>query len=520
MPKKKKTLLFKKILIAIAVITLTTGIVFFRVILPKKAKSANFTSASATMSNSRLSFFAGVASGTSGQTLITIDGSGNSDNDTNHLFVKDTVCFAPSTLVGCRDDKAYTVATVTEVDGTTFNTSVALTTSLEASDYAISTQSGTIAITFTLANAIPDNGDILITVPMANDADGNDGFPDYTSSVSTSGFDLNGLTTSDVSVTESCGGTFSVEAVTEGSGSTDHSIRIDNSTGACAATSEITITIGDSDKKIVNPAPITSGHIQGQADIYSINVKSRDGSDNTLDESDVKIAPIEAVFVSATVDETLSFRVCGVKTDLSTQEATCFSTPSTVCNQASLDIASYAYSVPFGTLTSTDTFYNAAQYLLLSTNADAGYAVTIQQNDQMGKNGVTCTGNPTDPVATNCIPDNPGDSTLDFDNSDDCDTAATNGLCFSLDDGEETGSPTFAVKYNVETNDCDGSPTFCARAAADQEPGTPEVPQTIISSTGPVESNDAFVCWRLSVGATQPAGYYYNKVKYIATATF
>ncbi len=513
-----KKSLFRKIMVSIAIFILTSAIIFIKIINPQKAKSANFSSAAATMSNSRLSYYAGITSGTSGQTLITIDGSGNSDNDTNHLFIKDTVCFAPSTLVGCRDDTAYTVATVPST--TTFNTSAALTTTLDSGDFAISTQSGTISLTFTLTNGIPDNGDILITIPMADNKNGNNGFPDYGAATSSNGFDLNGLTTGDVAITESCGGTFSVADVSAGTGTDDHTIRIDNSTGACAATSAITVTIGDTDKKIINPAPITSNHIQGQADVYTINIKSRDGSDNTLDESDALVAPIEAVFVSATVDETLSFRVCGVKTDLSTQEATCFSTPSTVCNQATLSVASYAYSVPFGTMSSTETFYNAAQYLLLSTNADAGYAVTIQQNDQMGKNGVTCAGDPTDPVATNCIPDNKGDGTLNYDNSDDCDTAATNGLCFSTDSGEQTGDPTFAVKYDTQTNDCDVSPTFCARAAADQEPGTPEVPQTIISSSGPVANNDAFVCWRLSVDATQPAGYYYNKVKYIATATF
>lgn len=515
-----KKSLFRKILVTIAVFTLAIAIIFVKIILPKKIKSANFTSASATMSNSRLSYYAGVASGTSGQTLITIDGSANPDNDTDHLFIKDTVCFAPSTLVGCRDDIAYTVATVTAVDGTTFNTSAALTTSLEATDFAISTQSGTLSLTFTLANDIPLDGDILVTIPMADSKDGNDGFPDYGATTALNGFDLNSLATGDVSVTESCGGTFSVAAVTEGSVATDHTIRIDNSTGACAASSVITLTIGDSDTKIINPAPITTSHTQGLADVYTVNVKSRDGSDNTLDQSDMLIAPIEAVFVSVTVDETLSFRICGVKADLSTQEATCFSTPATVCNQATLSVASYAYSVPFGTITSTDTFYNAAQYLLVSTNADAGYAVTIQQTDQMGKDGLACAGNPTDPVTTNCIPDNPGDATLNFDTSDDCDTAANNGLCFSTDSGPVTGDPTFAVKYSVQTNDCDVTPTFCARSAADQEPATPETPQTIISATTPIASSDAFVCWRISVDALQPAGYYYNTVKYIATATF
>ena len=112
--------------------------------------------------------------------------------------------------------------------------------------------------------------------------------------------------------------------------------------------------------------------------------------------------------------------------------------------------------------------------LKVGTNADSGYTVKIEQNDQMGKDGITCTGNPTDPVATNCIPDNPGNpsnggSSLNFDTADDCDLASTNGLCFSMDDGEASGSPTFEVEWDQVSDDCDSTPTFCAKAAADAE---------------------------------------------------
>ena len=394
-----------------------------------------------------------------------------------------------------------------------------------SNDIVIATASGSLAIAVTLVNDVPNGGDMLITIPMADSVDGNDSFPDFNTTRATSGFDLNSIAVGDISVATATSGTCvngdwtATETITEGSGSTDHTIRVDRSGSSCEAdATTVTITI-DSDPGIINPAPINAARTQGAADEYTINVKSRDNTDATIDESDVMVAPVEAVLVSATVEETLTFQVCGVKTDLSTQEAACFSTPASICGEAAaLDVATYAFAVPFGAISTAESFLDAAQYMEISTNADSGYAVTIGQSDQMGKDGVTCTGNPTDPVATNCIPDNPGDANLDYNFSDDCDTASVNGLCFSQDNGPEAGAPTFAVKYDVQTNECDGSPTFCARSAADLE--APETPEAIISATTPVASHDAFVCWRLSIDGTQPAGYYYNKVKYIATPVF
>lgn len=509
------------------ILFILSGIVIGVVLsLPKKASSANFNNVTVTLGNPRLSYRAGAASGTSGTTLVTIDSSSNPDINTNHLFPKDNVCFSQAALVGCRENQTYAVGSVPST--TTFNTTTSLGSTLDATDIVIASQSGSMAISFTLASEVPSNGDILVTIPKANTGvnDGNDGFPDTGATAAASGFDMNQIVAAtDISIATTTSGTcansdWGTPVLTIGTGSTtDHTIRIDRSTTACQANSTvITVTI-DSNPGIVNPAPITSGHIQGQADIYSVNIKTRDGSDNTLDQSDALVAPLEAVLISATVDETLSFRVCGVDTDLTDNAgASCFTGPGTVCGLASLSINSTPYSVPLGTLSTADSFVNAAQYLTAGTNADSGYTVKIQQNDQMGKDGVTCTGNPTDPVTTNCIPDNPGDSTLNFDTSDDCDTASTNGLCFSQDSLTGGTDPTFAVKYNVQTNDCDVSPTFCARSAADQE--STETPQNIFSYNNPVSGSDAFVCWRLSIDAIQPAGYYFNKVKYTATPIF
>ena len=520
--KTKVTKTLKKIAFPVSIIVIA-GVAFW-LANPTKTKSANLTSASATLSNSRLSYKANITSGTVAESLITIDGSGAPDNDTDHLFPNDAVCFTQSIPVGCHDDIDYTV--VNTPTTTTFNVSPVLGTTLLSDEWAIATQSGTIAIQFTLANDIPSNGDMFITIPMADNIDGNDNFPDHAASTSTGGFDLGGVTTSNVSVTESCGGTFTVQAVTEGSGTSNHTILINNSTAACATDSVLTVTVGDATNKPVNPPPITSGHNQGEADIYSINVLTRDGSDNAIDEADVLVAPVEAVLISATVDETMSFLVCGVETDRSNDGVgNCdFSTPADICGETgTLSFTTTPMSVPFGTLTTADSFTNGAQYLKVGTNADSGYTVTIQQDDQLGKDGETCTGNPTDPVTSNCIPDNPGasdgvGSLLDYNASDDCDAAATNGLCYSMDDGPETGSPTFGVKFETATGDCIRT-DFCARSAADQENG-PETPQNMFTYNNPVSDSDAFVCWRMSIDAIQPAGYYFNKVKYIATPIF
>jgi len=500
----------------VILISVFLGFAFF-IFNPTKTKSANLTDASGTLSNPRLSYKAGVASGSSGASLVTIDSSGNPDNDTNHVFPSDTFCFAPSTLVGCRDNTAYSI--VDTPSTTTLDVNPILGSTLDSADFAIATQSGTLALTFTLATDIPATGDIYITIPMADNTTGNDYFPDSSGTdPSTGGFDIGGIDTTNVSVTESCDGTFSVASVTVGSGTTDHKILINNSTGTCASGSTIIVDIGDTSEKLINPAPVTSGRTRGQGENYTINIKTRDGSDNTLDNSDVLIAPVEAVLVSATIDETLTFRICGVKTDLSTQESTCFSTPATVCGQASLNSASYAYSVPFGTLTSTDTFYNTAQYLKVSTNASSGYNVKVRETDQLGKDGVECTYSGAEDETVNCIKDTTCDgATCDHTaaNVDDWVTNTYNGFGYSLD--SVTGAPA-VWEYDSSTDGTCAGSGFCAAQFADTENSQTAV--SVMSESGPVDSDDLFVCYRMDISPTQPAGYYYNKVKYTVVPIF
>lgn len=498
--KFKKRLV--KTVLLLFVVSLLQG---FSLSQPAKLDSATLTSASATLSNSRLSYRAGV-SGTpgAGATSIDIDTTGNADNNTNHLFPKDTICFSDSGENGCKDQTTYTVSNI--VDSDTFTFTPGLAGALEATDLVIATQSGSLTITFTTVNEIPADGDILITIPAVN-VDGKtcDGIPDTSSDVSSNGFDLSTVAAGDISVTGCTDANWvTTETITCGTSSTDHTIRIDRQTAACSAGSTITVAI-DSDPGIINPAPISSGHTQGLADVYTINVVTRDGSDNTLDEVDVKVAPVEAVLVSATVDESLTFQIQGVDSG------------NSACGQTT-DVTTTAYSVPWGTLSTADTFKEAAQQLTVSTNADGGYTVKIEENDQMGKNGGTCTGASAGET-NNCIQD----TTCSASGCDEStgynwtDASTYRGLGYSLENVEGTNA-TFVYNSDDPCSSTAGSGTFCAKQIADMEAS--ETKQTIMTDTGPVDSKDIYVCFRIAISGTQPAGYYYNKVKYTATATF
>ena len=467
---------------------------------PDKLNSASLTSASATLSNSRLSFSGQVDTGASaGVTAINIKTSGNiADKNTNHLFPKDGVS------VGAEGGK--TVASV--VDTNTFMLSVGLTVPASDGDAIYATQSGTLTATFTTANAIPANGDVIITIPDPA-TNGNDKAPDTAGSTTLNGFDFNTITTSNI--TCPTGGSWSVTSATAGTGD-GHTVVCTTSSEIAASTS-LTVVVGDGTKGLINPAPIYSGHTQGLADTYTISIVTRDSGDLTIDSVNTKVAPVEAVLVSATVDETLTFQVQGV-------------TAGTAACGAAVDITTTAYSVPWGTLSTADVFKDAAQKLTVSTNADAGYTVKIEENDQMGKNGAIGIG-ATAGEADNCIQD----TTCSSSNCDQAtgynwtDDDAYHGLGYSL---ENVGADTDAVFVYNSDNPCSetaGAGAFCAKQFADQE--VPETKATIMcggggncASNGPVSSKDVYVCYRIAISATQPAGYYYNKVKYTATAIF
>jgi hypothetical protein len=395
------------------------------------------------------------------------------------------------------------------IDATNFALTAPLTVGASANTPVYSTQSGQVTVAFSLNSQIPAGGYVRIMIPDGA-SNQNDGAPDTAATLPSNGWDLNGIGAADVSTSGGTGCTWNAtETVTAGNGTTGH--LIDITTTTTCTTGTVTVTIGDGAgalKDLVNPAKISSGHTLGVADYYQWNISTYDAvpaSGQIIDTSDVTVAAIEGVMVSATVDETLNFTVAGVSADSGTT-GTCGITRT----GSSPDTT--AVTVPWGTISPTylAATHNTSQLLTVSTNATGGYAVTTVETDQMGKDAKACT--TTENGDEDCIQDTTcsaagcTETTLrDWT----ADPSSYPGLGYSLEE-VTTGAAIFEFD--------DSAAAYNAKQFADLQAG--QTAQTIMSQAIPVENSQVYVCYRLDITGTQPAGYYVNKVKYTATATF
>lgn len=212
--------------------------------------------------------------------------------------------------------------------------------------------------------------------------------------------------------------------------------------------------------------------------------------------------------ISATVDETLSLTVAGVSANSGsycgvTRTA---SSPDTT-----------ATSVPWGTISPTylAATHNTNHVLTVSTNSTGGYKVYVEENDQMGKDGIACSGASAG-EANDCVQDTVCDGTgcthqtyRDWGS----DPSSYPGLGYSLENVSGTDAT-----FEFDTS----AGTFNAKQFADQEASESRSAANahIMTNSGPVDSSSVNVCYRIDITATQPAGYYYNKVIYTAVPTF
>lgn len=456
--------------------------------------SGTLITASANLSNSRLSYYAKISGAHNlGSSFFTIQSSSNPDNNTSHLFPRDTVNIG--------NNLNMTVSTSSAA--TTFSTTANSTSQLANGDPVTASQSAVHTITFTTVSAVT-NPIFRVYIPAGtNTATSNDSGVD---GGATAGFDLNYLNiNAAANITCISNGTVSPQW---GEYSATPSATIGNNLhavechyhGDLASGQNVTMTIG-STVKLINPAPKT-GHTQGLADTYIVKIKQYQyPAMAEVDTVNVSVSAVEGVLVSATVNPSLSFQISGIAAG------------ATRCGEATT-VATTAMTVPFGELTGSDTFYKAAHSVSASTNAGSGYVIKIAETDSLKK-----------PTLSTAIPD----ATCE-DSPNNCtytttgrwlSTATTKyGWGYSLE--TQSGSPTLTFTYtsgSVQDN-CPGSSAYCARAL----PNLTSVPnsQTTIATSGgaPTATQSFYTCYRLNYGPTQATGYYQTQVMYFPSAIF
>ena len=462
----------------------------FLVKMPVVTDSGNLYSASDTLSNSRLSYYAKASGAYSvGTTNWTIQNSSNPDVNTNHLF--------PQDVISIGNMGQLTVATVS--GSLTFSTRTASSIGVANGDTIYATQSATHTLAFTNQSAITE-GAIRVLVPAGDSTSAsNNGAPD---GLSTAGFDFNSITGTNITCPTGGGVTQWLTATATSSatfGSNMHAFEC-RFRGTLSAAQALSMTIGNSSRALVNPAPKT-GHTQGLADSYNVRIQLLQYPNyNVVDSVIVTVSPVEAVLVSATVNPSLTFQISGV------------AAAQTRCG-VSTSVTTTATAVPYGDITTTSAFYDAAHQISVSTNAPSGYVVKVAEDDELSA-------------------DTNGDGTLDTTISDTtCDganctastkakwnTTSTNGWGYSL----ENSTSTLPFAYGDTSGNCSGG-TYCAKQFACNNSTNCSVvtaAQQIASSTAPSATQQFYVCYRLNVAPTTPAAYYQTRILYFASGTF
>jgi hypothetical protein len=483
----------KKIL-GIAVFTLALVAVLVHPL--EKTDSVGLTSVKDTLQTSRLSFHGrvdstGTITGGSNVKLLGTTGLDSATSQANTIStiglkaggagVGDSVIIGVNTytVVGVSDSLNFTVTPVL-IAGDTDNTDPV---------YVKIKPQHTVA--FSTVTAVP-NGFFQVLLP-ADTTTPNNGLPDD------AGYDFN--TTVDV-VAADVGVYDFVTGVATAAGATGctapanyHCFEVHYS-GNGSIGQAISITIGNTNGTNTPVSPAAAiAHTEGTADTYPIIVNNFAAGVNpnvtaAVDHTNARLAHIEPVRVSATVDPTINFAITGVASGQSRCGVT-------------TDVTTTVSSVPFGTM-ALNTFKNLSHQLTVSTNGSGGYVVTASENDQLGKDGTT----------TPFIPDSTGNAAgMTESTFAEWTTTTINGFGFSIQNLDAAVVP---FQYTTATGACTG--TFCARQFADIQGA--ETPQTIMSSTTIANAEDIYVCYRLGVGATQAAGDYENQITYTATGTF
>jgi len=453
---------------------------------------AALSQTSVTLSNPRLSFYANQYGTSALSSFIKISQTGdpgNGPSKTNdNIFPNDTLLVGPGTAA-----HSYTVLDASS----SASNLIQLTASLAAGDNSgivIATRSSILSTQLTTVSQIP-NGYFRIRVKAgAFDASNQDGIPDQT------GFDFSKTTPTITCPNNNSNYTFQAGTATASGGlycpSGYHCFECPYSGNGAVGTQFTSSGVGpfliNTNHAMINPAP-TTNHTPGTADSYKIIVEQLDADYNFKDTANVSITMVESVRITASVEPILNFAIEGLGA-------------GSYCGTSSATVVTTATSVPFGTL-AISSFIDAGQQLRVATNAVNGYVVVASSSGALSLGGLGVTTIPN----TTC--DNAGcTTTIEQEWSD---PVIARGFGYTVAPNSCTGTCSTAFSYNSCVSG--GYGNFCSRQFASTY--TPSWPE-LYSSTGIADNDTVYVCYRITIGASQAAGDYSTLVTYRATATF
>lgn len=484
-----------------------------KTIFPARLSSAELTGIKDTLSSSRLSFVGAVATGNSSPSSILIlktsslPGFATSDDNSN-LFEGDNLKIGTTnnyTVIGLTGTTAVGIYSPTGGLGANDD---------DVDDPVIASRSAQHTVTFTPVSTI-DSGYFRVRIKATggSQAQSHDGIPDA------DGFDFrasigSGTWPGYIDCNVGTGDTASIAYSGATNCTSGYTCIFCNYTGTNTLTQK-TITVGTTatEQQAINPSPSSTSKTAGAADTYAFYVDHLDSSFQVVDSTQGRIAVVESVRVSATVDPTITFTIAAV------------STGTTACGVAA-DVTTTATSVPFGSV-SLASFMDAAQQLSCVTNAAGGYAVTALENDQMnilsGSGPDTATyiaDSDCDGGADTCVV-GAGNTAADWVTD-----SSNSGFGYSI---ENTDASKVAFAYDatscsgggytgdVSCGNCAGA--YCAMPFPANIEN--ETALTLFKNTAvPSSTEDIYVCYRLVVSSTQTAGSYANTITYVASATF
>lgn len=458
----------------------------FAFIYPRKINSVPPTNVKDVLSNSQFSYYGGVGVGnTANNSILKIDTSTSFPSKTsNNLFVGDTI----SVGVG-GSQSTYIVRDVGSTATIMLNTGISSVSSI-AGGSIIATRSAIHTVSFqpqmTSAGGI---WQILIKATSGLAAEkAIDGIPDQ------QGFDAFNLTAGAVTcpwgATATVGTTAAVALGSPAVTSYYHVIQcqlgagITNPAGT-GATGTIIIGVGNS--MMINPSPSNTAAQEGTANIFTFILRQLDSSSLLLDQTPGKIAVVEAVRVTATIDPSLTFYIDSVGT--SEIGSTACGTGSTL---SSGSVNTTGDQVIFGSL-ALQTINQLAQRLTCLTNAPGGYVVTAYEGGVM-KNINTATTLP--------------------------DTACNAGSCTPTNATTWGTISTTLSEFGYTMQNIGSSIPFVAGNFKPFGIGSANAQPIMIRPSLPGTAESANVCYRITATTIQEAGDYETKVIYTATATF